>query len=127
MYDGGKVIAGIAVFLIVGTFPFWYNPVFGKPSYTPDPELPKTEKNCVMPAEFMRAWHMDLLNSWRDEVVREGERHFKSPNGAEFNKSLTNTCLKCHGDKSRFCDKCHEYVGVENYCWDCHIDPEAFK
>jgi hypothetical protein len=38
--------------------------------------------------------------------------------------SLTNTCLDCHPNKDTFCDRCHNYMAVSPYCWDCHIVPE---
>ena len=31
-------------------------------------------------------------------------------------------CLDCHKNKSNFCDKCHDYMGVKPYCWECHAD-----
>ena len=85
------------------------------------------EKNCVLDTEYMRSSHMDLLNTWRDEYVREGLKMHKAPDGKEYIKSLTNTCLKCHQNKSEFCDRCHDYVGVSPYCWDCHVVPEGGK
>lgn len=122
MYDSGKVITGIAVFVLFVTFPFWHNVAFGLTQGAPD--LPKVEgeKTCVMDVDYMKANHMDLLNVWRDEVVREGDRGFTSPEtGRKFNKSLTNECLGCHKSKEEFCQKCHDYAGVEVYCWDCHL------
>jgi len=41
----------------------------------------------------------------------------------EHEKSLTGTCLSCHSSKEAFCNRCHEYVGADPYCWECHIDP----
>jgi len=80
-------------------------------------------KECVASTEYMRASHMDLLNEWRDEVVREGNRIYTSPNGKEFEMSLTKTCTNCHYNKKEFCDQCHDYLGVTPYCWDCHVEP----
>ena len=67
---------------------------------------------------------MDLLNTWRDEVVRDGIRFEDGIDGNRYEKSLSNTCLGCHLSKEKFCDRCHNYVGVEPYCWECHIIPE---
>jgi hypothetical protein len=67
---------------------------------------------------------MELLNSWRDEVVRDGDRIFTSLTGQVFNKSLSNTCMDCHSNKSEFCDACHNYGAITPYCWDCHIEPK---
>ena len=45
-------------------------------------------------------------------------------NGKAYNMSLQNTCMKCHPNKSEFCDKCHNYTSVKPYCWDCHVEPK---
>ena len=63
--------------------------------------------------------------TWRDEVVRVNQRTFEAPDGREWEKSLTRTCLACHAEKAEFCDKCHDYLGVQPYCWDCHVDPKG--
>jgi hypothetical protein len=72
----------------------------------------------------MKANHMDLLNEWRDLVVRDGKRIYDSFDGKEYIMSLSNTCMDCHSNKSEFCDSCHDYSGVIPYCWDCHVEPE---
>jgi hypothetical protein len=75
---------------------------------------------------YMKSWHMDLLNTWRDDVVREGKRiHVSRDYGTRYEMSLTKTCLGCHSNKKKFCDQCHDYIGVEPYCWDCHIEREG--
>jgi len=125
MHDGGKIIAGLIIFLVLVTFPIWYTMAGGNPDYRPDPKVMTDEKNCVESTEYMKAWHMDLLNEWRDIVVRDGERIHISSDGRKYEMSLTNTCLKCHSDKKAFCDQCHDYVGVSPYCWDCHIETEG--
>ncbi len=123
MSDRKKIIAGIVIFFALFTFPLWFN--LGKAA--PAPELVLTEKakaakDCVMPTDYMRANHMQVLDQWRHEVVRNGERIFVNADGKEFNMSLSNTCLDCHSNKADFCDKCHNYASVTPYCWDCHID-----
>ena len=78
----------------------------------------------------MKTEHMQLLDVWRDTVVREAKRVYVSPNGKSYNMSLSsgdNSCLGCHVDKAEFCDKCHTYASVTPYCWDCHIDPKEKK
>jgi hypothetical protein len=80
-----------------------------------------------MPKEYMKMEHMQLLNEWRDTVVRDAKRIFVNSSGKEFNMSLTNTCLDCHEEKAEFCDKCHNYASVSPYCWECHIDPKETK
>ena len=68
---------------------------------------------------------MDILvDDWREAVVREGIRSYVGSDGREYEISLTETCLGCHSNKSEFCDKCHNYVGVRPDCWDCHNVPE---
>ena len=123
MKDRNKILAGLAVFIAVITFPFWFN--LGKAAPAPELELTakaKAAKTCVMPTEFMTAEHMQLLDVWRHNVVRNGERMFVNAEGRLFNMSLSNTCLDCHSNKAEFCDRCHNYASVRPYCWDCHID-----
>jgi len=122
MYDTGKIIPGLAVFVGLVTSPFWYNPVFG--SGEPGPpklEKPAVAKKCVEDTAFMRSSHMQLLLEWRETAVREGRRTVATAEG-EIDKSLTNTCLACHGKHEAFCDRCHAYVDVKPFCWDCHLD-----
>jgi len=125
MYDAGKIIGGLVIFLALVTSPMWYNMASGKADFKPDPKIITTAKECVMPTDYMEAKHMDLLFEWRDEVVRQGIRTHIAPDGKEYNMSLTKTCLDCHSNKSEFCDACHNYsaVGQPN-CWDCHVVPE---
>ena len=129
MYDAGKIIIGIIIFLVIGTSPFWFNQATGKAEYMPNPviatkDIPGKDA-CVMPVEYMRSSHMDLLHTWRESVVRDGNRTFISPDGREYQKSLSNTCMNCHPNKAEFCDKCHTYMAVsEPDCWDCHVAPK---
>jgi hypothetical protein len=126
MNDKNKIITGLIIFVIIATFPFWYN--MGKASPAPEIKLSekaKAAKECV--GEFMQAEHMQILDVWRDTVQREGKRIWVSSAGKEYNMSLTKTCLECHGDKAEFCDKCHNYASVRPYCWSCHVDPEEMN
>ena len=124
MYDAGKIIVGLVIFLALLTFPIWYNVASSKGAVKPNPEIVTSEKACVEDAGYMKAEHMDLLDEWRDMVVREGKRVHVAPSGRKFEMSLSNTCMSCHSNKSRFCDECHNYLGVDPYCWDCHIEPK---
>jgi len=125
MYDAGKIIIGLIIFLVLATSPFWYNQATGKVDYKPNPQLKTDAEACVMPTDYMREAHMDLLNDWRHSVVRDGERVHISHTGEKFNKSLSETCLDCHHNKETFCDECHNYSAVgQPVCWDCHIVPE---
>lgn len=83
-----------------------------------------TKKQCIKPTEYMAANHMQILNDWRDQIVRDGEnRNFGAVDGVMYEKSLQHTCLKCHSNPKEFCDKCHSYASVHVYCWDCHVRP----
>lgn len=127
LYDGNKIIPGVIIFLIIFLYPLYSN--LGGAAPVPKPEKPKASvaKQCVMPTEYMRAEHMKVVDDWRNQVVRYGDRIWTSPSGQSFNMSLSNTCMECHNDKAKFCDKCHNYVGVTPYCWDCHLDPQLKK
>jgi len=120
MHDTGKVIVGVIIFLVLISFPIWYNVASETATYRPVLEKPLGAE-CVRATSYMTGYHMDLLNEWRDEVVREDDRFFEGPGGVKMEKSLTNTCLSCHQNKDQFCDQCHDYAGVQPYCWDCHI------
>ena len=125
MYDGGKIIIGLIIGLLILLFPFLYDA--GKAAKVPEPELTavaKEAKECVLPKSEIRAQHMKLLDEWRQEVVRDAERVYTSVDGRTFDKSLQNTCMNCHSNKTKFCDQCHTYMGVTPFCWDCHLEPK---
>ena len=125
MYDGGKIIIGLIIGLLILLFPFLYDA--GKAAKVPEPELTamaKEAKECVLPKSEIRAQHMKLLDEWRQEVVRDAERVYMSADGRTFDKSLQNTCMNCHSNKTKFCDQCHTYMGVAPFCWDCHLEPK---
>ena len=131
LYNGGKIVAGIVVFVILITFPFWY----GKGKTSPQPTLSLDtpaiaqlpEKRCVEDTSVMRESHMKLLGNWRDGAVREGKRLYTARDGRVFEKSLSGTCLKCHSKKEQFCDRCHNYVGAKPTCFSCHSIPGEVK
>ena len=129
MYNKNVVLAGVIAFIILMTAPFWLNA--GRKYTVPELEMPLIEKECVEPASWMRANHMQLLDDWRNSVVRAGERDYTSEHfeaghdNKTFKKSLTLTCLDCHDKKENFCDKCHTYAGVKPYCWSCHVVPDV--
>jgi len=127
MSDKAKIITGLVIFLIILAFPIWYNISGGNAAYKPDIKIITDEKECVAPTDYMKTSHMDILDDWRDEVVRDGDRVYKAFNGRKFNKSLSQTCMDCHSNKTDFCDQCHNYLGVDPYCWDCHIEPEESR
>uniref|UniRef100_A0A7V6A3G6 Menaquinol oxidoreductase n=1 Tax=Desulfobacca acetoxidans TaxID=60893 RepID=A0A7V6A3G6_9BACT len=122
---------GLAAFVILATSPLWLNA--GRVVPPPQPkldtpaiqQLAANDKHCVLPTEEMRAYHMQLLISWRDQVVRTGNRIWVSPSGQKYEPSLSNTCLGCHSNKAEFCDQCHNYAAVTPNCWGCHLDKPA--
>ena len=125
MGDRPVIFAGLAVFLALASFPFWYNTATGKTSVAPALRLPPPGTQCVAPVVFMKANHMRLLNSWREQVVRTGANQYTSPEGKAYDMSLTRTCLsQCHQNRAEFCDRCHAYVGLSTaQCWSCHNSP----
>jgi len=131
MYDSGKIIAGLLVFAAIIAFPFVYST--GTPIVKPEPKIDTpviqqmAVKQCVEPRAFMRSEHMQLLNDWRDAVVRDGNRVYVGFGGKRYNMSLQNTCMHCHSNKKEFCDSCHNFMSVKPYCWDCHIAPKENK
>ncbi len=128
MYDAGKIIPGMVIFLGLTTFPMW----FGHGKIVPPPQLPINtpaiqqlgEKKCLETTSYMKANHMELLDSWRNGVVREGNRIYVASDGKKYEVSLSHTCLNCHSNKDQFCDRCHNYEGVKPNCWNCHVVPK---
>jgi hypothetical protein len=126
MYDASKIVAGLAVFVVLATSPLWYNALSAAPPDRPALQKPTNgSTECVETTEYMRANHMDLLDTWRDTVVREDVRTYTSEAGKDYTMSLSDTCLDCHSNKEQFCDACHTYSAVTPYCWDCHVIPEG--
>ena len=116
------------VFVGLVTTPLWHGAVAKEAALaTPGIKLPAQEKQCVAPLSYMRTSHMQLLQQWRDDVVRDGNRQFIAYDGKRYDKDLTRTCLtQCHADRREFCDRCHTYSGVATpSCWDCHNAPQV--
>ncbi|KAF0182754.1 MAG: cytochrome c family protein [Nitrospirae bacterium] len=128
MYNGGKIILGLIVFIGLMAAPFIFG--LGKGNAKPNPSIDTPaikameKKQCVEAKAVMKTEHMKMLNDWRDSVVRDGKRLYVATDGKKYDMSLQNTCMKCHSNKAQFCDKCHIYVGAKPYCWDCHIAPK---
>ncbi|MBF0430739.1 MAG: sulfate reduction electron transfer complex DsrMKJOP subunit DsrJ [Fibrobacteria bacterium] len=123
--DKKWIILGLIIFVGLFTFPIWYNML--KCSAPIQPVVlsakAKAAGYCVLPKSEMVSAHMQILDEWRDIVVREGERTYTSPSGKIFTMSLSNTCLDCHNNQAEFCDRCHQYASVKTYCMDCHVNP----
>ena len=126
MYNTGKVLLGIIVFVVIFISPFLLNLTGGESQNKPDPKLPIQYDECIKDTEYMKAYHMDMLNDWRDLVVREDKR-FMQFQGKKIEMSLSRTCMKCHTSKKDFCDECHNYLDVVPYCWECHVTPEEVR
>ena len=132
MHDRKLVVAVLGALGFIVILPFVINafgtassPV-GEKAYEADLRALKADKGgCVRETrEEMRENHMQILNGWRNDVVRGGGFKMEKPiGGVTYQKSLTLTCLGCHS-KTSFCTKCHDYSGVRHDCWDCHVDPE---
>jgi len=123
MYDTGKILIGVAIFLIIAIFPFLLG--VGDSSQAPHPVVLKAAgEQCIESAAYMRANHMQMLDQWRDDVVRNNDRTYTNTSGKTFTKSLSNTCMDCHSNKKEFCDSCHDYSSVRPYCWECHVEPK---
>jgi hypothetical protein len=135
IYNAKQIIPGLIIFLGLITFPFWFN--MGKAAPPPEIKIDTpviqqmAAKQCIMPKADMRTGHMQLLNTWRTDVVRNGLRVYVAADGKQYNMSLQNECMKCHSNKTQFCDQCHVYAGLElgsvPYCWTCHIAPKEAK
>ena len=124
MYDRGKILIGIGVFLVLVLLPAWY--VAARGGQNEIPEIDRTTKapTCMRDPAWMRASHMDLLDEWRHDVVRgTGPSWDTDTGGTRRPKSLTGTCLGCHASQQAFCARCHDSMGVNNSCWDCHHIP----
>lgn len=114
----GAGATAVIIFLFVLAFPFFYNIIsvgaLGAEATAPELKIEK-KGECVRDAKWMRHNHMKLLMHTRDDVVREGVR--KANHGIQG-------CRSCHPKRDEFCDRCHEYVGVDPECWHCHYYPE---
>lgn len=131
MNDRPLILAGLTLFVGLVTTPIWHGALDRNAALAaPQIQLPTQEKQCVAPASYMRTSHMQLLEHWRDEAVRDGQRQFIAFNGKSYEKSPTRTCLtECHTDRKEFCERCHDYAAVsDSDCWHCHNDsPRASR
>ncbi|MHB1240752.1 MAG: hypothetical protein ACYC18_09640 [Gammaproteobacteria bacterium] len=96
----------------------------------PLPVLAKAKgKSCVMPTEWMRRNHMNLLLHERDLTTHEGIR---------IKGRSMEDCVECHVQKEAngqwpavtsrkfFCTSCHVYAAVKIDCFECHAShPET--
>jgi len=135
IYDEKYILVGLIIFIVLATFPVWLT--HGKAVPPPDPKIDTpviaamAKKQCVLSKEEMITGHMQLLNEWRTQVVRDGKRVYVAKDDKTYEMSLQNECMKCHSNKTQFCDQCHNYAGLQKdadpYCWNCHIAPKENK
>ncbi|MBF0170004.1 MAG: hypothetical protein HQK87_02770 [Nitrospinae bacterium] len=103
------------LFLVLLASPFIYNAFSAPPTHRAELKLPDGGQ-CVRDTEWMRRNHMKLLMHTRDDVVREGVR---------LDREGLKGCRSCHPYRGEFCDQCHDYVGMQQECWNCHFYPES--
>ena len=103
MYNAKYIIPGVLIAVVAFTSPFWLN-LGGKTYVYPEVALPTGEgkDKCIESKEWMRAEHMALLNTWRDEAIREGKREYVATDGRKWVISLQDTCMACHTNKADF-------------------------
>lgn len=123
MRDRGLILTGLTIFLALLLAPVWQAALRGS-ARKPEPKIVTKAKQCVEPTAEMRRNHMELLNTWRDAVVRRDQRTYLAADGKTVTMSLSGTCMSCHPNKKEFCDACHNYLAVNPYCWECHIEPK---
>jgi len=116
--DVGRLRGGIAIAALVAAGPLWVGSVRGAKSEAPVP--PSSPGQCLEPKDSMRRNHPALLSTWREQAVRFGQRTHRTTDGRDLRIGLEETCLACHGEASKFCDRCHTQVGVTLSCWQCH-------
>lgn len=116
--DVGKVVGGIAIAVVVAAGPLWVATVRG--AKTVPLASPAQNGPCIEAKDFMRTSHPALLSAWREQVVRTGQRTYHTTDGRDVRIGLAETCLGCHGEASKFCDRCHAQNAVTPSCWQCH-------
>jgi hypothetical protein len=123
MRDRVKIGAGLALFLAIALLPVWQRAAADR-APRPEPKIAKPGTQCLAPKGVMRTAHMQLLDGWRDGVVRDGVRTERAADGRVIGRSLGGTCLECHANRKDFCDSCHADLAVKPVCWECHADPK---
>ena len=131
MYDSGKIITGLIIFVLLITFPILYNHGDIGAVPTRDPSLPTDPQQAQEmvkyanlpnglehpPAEEMRTVHMMLLKS----IHSNADAKLAEQKGKLM---PTMSCMGCHGSKEKFCDSCHAYAAASPVdCWSCHTKP----
>jgi hypothetical protein len=120
MRDAWKIAGGTALFVALALAPVWQR-AGAQRAERPAPKIARPEARCVAPRELMRVSHMQVLDGWRDAVVRGGaSRTATTAEGHQVARSLSGGCLECHPNQREFCDRCHDDLLVRPVCWSCH-------
>ena len=135
MYDSGKIIPGLLIFILMITLPIWYNNLIGDAGAVPPATNNKIAESHeafetmlqsmgisfpngaqhALTTEEMRSTHMNMLQDIHAVAMKQGYTPEKD------GKKETMKCLMCHGTKEGFCDSCHVHAGVTiPDCWTCH-------
>ncbi len=140
MYDSGKIIPGLAVFVLLITFPIWYNNFIGdagavqSAKYNTIAEsheafeamlqgmgikFPNGARHSLSTQE-MRATHMNVL-----QRIHTTAKNYVP---GKDEKKPTMSCLTCHSGSAEqpleVCNKCHASASVKTPdCWSCHTKP----
>ncbi|MDA8155894.1 MAG: sulfate reduction electron transfer complex DsrMKJOP subunit DsrJ [Actinomycetota bacterium] len=130
MYNGGKIILGLAIFVGLIAIPFIKGATGGTAQPNPSTDTPAIQKlavkQCIEPTTYMKANHMEILHKWMDAVTSGATNTtFTSPTTGQAYPMALDTCFGCHSNKKQFCDRCHNYMAVKLPCFQCHQDPEA--
>lgn len=129
MLDGGRIVGGVAILLVLSVGPAWVASVHARisgpatiPLHHGTPSMAANRGPCIAPRAVMLREHPKILERWREQAVRHGVRLYHSNNGQAFPSSLGGGCLHCHQSAPEFCTQCHAEVGVSLNCWSCHKD-----
>ena len=127
MYDKGKIITGLVIFVLLITFPVWYNNIScdaEEMQPVSNNELPEAmfqsitfpnDAEHALSTPEMRSTHMQMLEQIHAVAMQQGYDPEKD------GKKDRMQCLMCHGTKEDFCDKCHVSAAVTTPdCWTCH-------
>ncbi len=89
MNDKKLIIAGLIIFVFIFIFPFLYNLCGTTEAVDPVlSEKAQAAKFCVVSKEKMKVDHMQILDEWRDVVVRKGERVYVNSNGQALRRPV---------------------------------------
>jgi len=120
MLDGGRIVGGGAILLVLAAGPIW----LASARASTGGKLPQAAMRgpCVRPRATMLRQHPQILAEWREQAVRNGVRTHRASSGRMLHASLSAICLGCHESAEAFCNRCHASTGLALSCWACHHD-----